>query len=330
MKNLLWIIILVIYFMEIIFPSEINQSIFTLEPLSAGALAAIYAGSALAGGGVSAAATGKMNRQSRLHSLRMYERQLKDQREYGSPEATMQRFKDAGLNPHLIYGQGTQSEKVPSMQPAQFNTSNPGESITQAAAGGIRAYQDDRQMTSSLNLDSQDLINKKAQEKVLNAQTLKILGDVDKTNMSNQLFAETYEHQLDAIVSKAEGIDLDNELKSQKFDLEEAKNVRSEAELMLKTEELAMKIAKTEEEIKGIKEAVRLSKTRRSQIGQDMKYQEKEWTNFENGINKQSDYIDQQMMDPDNPEWVKVGYNLLKKAGNLIEGAVGQRLKPGK
>lgn len=293
--------------------------------LTAGAIAAIYGGAALAGGGVNAAATGKMNRQSRLHSLRMYERQLRDQREYNSPEATMQRYKDAGLNPHLIYGTGASTEKVPTMQPAQFDTSNPGDSITQAAAGGIKAYQDTRQMQSSLALDAQDLVNKKKQEAVLNAQALKIMTDIDKTTLDTQFKRDAYDYNLDLIVSKAEGADLENELKAQKFDLNEAMNARSEKELLLKTAELAMKMANSEEQRKAVREAVRLSQTRRSEIRQNMHYQRKEWTNFENGINMQSDYLDQQAMDPDNPEWVKIGYNLLQKAGGLIQ-SVGEKV----
>lgn len=53
------------------------------------------------------------NRQNQKFSEKMYDRQYRDivdfwglQNEYNSPRAQMQRFQEAGLNPHLIYGQG--------------------------------------------------------------------------------------------------------------------------------------------------------------------------------------------------------------------------------
>lgn len=58
----------------------------------------------------SSLATNWMNQK---YSRRMYDRQLSDTRalrdeanQYNSPSAQMQRFKEAGLNPNLIYGQG--------------------------------------------------------------------------------------------------------------------------------------------------------------------------------------------------------------------------------
>lgn len=43
---------------------------------------------------------------------------------YNSPEAQMQRFKNAGLNPHLIYGQGNagNASSMPQYQPANLQT----------------------------------------------------------------------------------------------------------------------------------------------------------------------------------------------------------------
>lgn len=58
---------------------------------------------------------GKTNRQQRQYESGMYERQRQDaiedfnrqwslETQYNSPTATMQRYKDAGLNPNLVYG----------------------------------------------------------------------------------------------------------------------------------------------------------------------------------------------------------------------------------
>lgn len=72
------------------------------------------------------------NVQNQKANLKMYERQYADQiafwnmnNQYNTPANQIQRFKDAGLNPHLIYGQGSAGNSssppsVPDLQPANF------------------------------------------------------------------------------------------------------------------------------------------------------------------------------------------------------------------
>ena len=67
-------------------------------PLSAG----IAAAGGLAQTAASMFSTNQLNRKNRRHQWRMWEETNK----YNAPKAQMGRFKDAGLNPHLIYGQG--------------------------------------------------------------------------------------------------------------------------------------------------------------------------------------------------------------------------------
>jgi len=73
----------------------------------------------------------QQNRDSRKFSEKMYQRQYDDaikfwgmQNDYNSPASQMGRFKDAGLNPNLIYGQGNSGPAaaipVPDVTPAQF------------------------------------------------------------------------------------------------------------------------------------------------------------------------------------------------------------------
>ena len=73
----------------------------------------ISAGIAAASQGINAAATGKMNKKTREWNEKMYgiqrEHALADwarQNEYNSPMAQMQRLRDAGLNPNLVYNNG--------------------------------------------------------------------------------------------------------------------------------------------------------------------------------------------------------------------------------
>lgn len=71
------------------------------------------------------------NLQQQRFSKQMYQRQYKDsidfwnmQNAYNTPQMQMERFKAAGLNPHLIYGQGNSgaagSVNVPDVQPVNF------------------------------------------------------------------------------------------------------------------------------------------------------------------------------------------------------------------
>lgn len=68
----------------------------------------------------------KQMQNQRDHEIAMYERNLADSRynwqmenQYNSPEMVMQRLKDAGLNPNLVYGNGADA------QGGQINTPSP-------------------------------------------------------------------------------------------------------------------------------------------------------------------------------------------------------------
>lgn len=66
---------------------------------------------------------------------------------YNSPEQQMQRFKEAGLNPHLIYGQGTQTGQPHQTQGAQPDLEAPRESVDysifpQAVSNAATGYVD--------------------------------------------------------------------------------------------------------------------------------------------------------------------------------------------
>lgn len=75
--------------------------------------------------------TERVNRQQQRYNEKWYNRQLGDninlwrmQNEYNTPAAQMARFKEAGLNPNLIYGQGNPGNAAqlsrPDLQPTQF------------------------------------------------------------------------------------------------------------------------------------------------------------------------------------------------------------------
>lgn len=99
-------------------------------------LPAIIGGAAAIGSAIfGAKSSKKQNESSREWSEKMYERQRADeiefwnmQNSYNSPEAQMQRLRDANLNPHMAYGSGNVSGNsaskadVPNAHKPEFNT----------------------------------------------------------------------------------------------------------------------------------------------------------------------------------------------------------------
>lgn len=108
-----------------------------------------------------------LNERQYNHDLAMMKYQL----DYNDPESQMQRFKDAGLNPHLIYGQGTPGNldsppRYPSQQaPSVEHFSNLGTSLAQ-----IQLMQSQAKLTDTKVQEStvkQDLM--RAQKNVADA-----------------------------------------------------------------------------------------------------------------------------------------------------------------
>lgn len=76
--------------------------------------AGIAAGASLLGQGLNAYQTGRMNRRSERFAWNMYSQQRQDamsdwnmQNAYNDPAAQMRRLEAAGLNPNLVYGNGS-------------------------------------------------------------------------------------------------------------------------------------------------------------------------------------------------------------------------------
>lgn len=145
--------------------------------------------------------------------------------EYNSPIQQMQRLKEAGLNPNLVYGSGVtgnSSSSIPTPQmPTQeaphfekYDTSF----IAQSSDAAVRAYQQQRQIDSQLSLN-------KSQESAIQSQNL----------VNNAKIAEI-------MTRNARG----------KFDLDLAKDLRQNSveAAMLSTNQMKQKLAIGEEELK--------------------------------------------------------------------------------
>lgn len=113
--------------------------------------------------------------------------------EYNSPQAQMQRFQEAGLNPNLIYGQGTAG-----------NSSSAPQMVTPNAPEISREMQELGKAFNIENLRTVIANRKKAQADAENAKT-------DATRNARQLFAEekfgngwTYDYQKGQYVLRPE------------------------------------------------------------------------------------------------------------------------------
>lgn len=105
------------------------------------------------------------------------------QNEYNSPEAQMARYKAAGLNPHLIYGQQTSTPSVRSSEAPSFNPKAPdlsgiGNSFT--AYFDTQARQAQTQLLKTQNVIAEREAQLKAtQDLLLNAQLIKTRWDTE-------------------------------------------------------------------------------------------------------------------------------------------------------
>lgn len=104
----------------------------------------------------------------------MYERQLRDnkaqwhmQNSYNSPTAQMARLREAGLNPHLIYGGGSGGGTASPM-PSASGSASQGQAPRTNFKDSILAYQNVRQQEATTNnlIAQNDVIKQEANLKV--------------------------------------------------------------------------------------------------------------------------------------------------------------------
>lgn len=171
-------------------------------PIGAGAAAAIAAGATIAGTAGSAYSQGKLNKKTRQWNEKMHalvrQESLADWamvNEYNSPAAQMQRYRDAGLNPNLIYGQTNEAPVVRSSDVQGWSPRAP--SFDMDARPALAAYYDVQLKEAAIkNLEVERTV--KTQEALLKtAQTALIGSNKAKSDfeleMSNTLKETTLE-----------------------------------------------------------------------------------------------------------------------------------------
>lgn len=183
-----------------------------MEPAVLAAL--IYGGAALGSSAGTASFTAARNKKQRAWSEMMYQRQYDDnlalwnlQNQYNSPAAQMQRYKDAGLSPHLVYGSGNagQAANIDAPQAPNLDLETPDISgIGQGIGGAVDTY---------FNTQTQQEQLKQVRTNVANteANTTKTMVDAAQRLFDLQLEMETREHTLksregEAMKKYSEGI----------------------------------------------------------------------------------------------------------------------------
>lgn len=119
----------------------------------------IAAGASLASSAINAGSQSATNQSQLSYSREMYEKQRADaladwnmQNQYNSPKEQMIRFKEAGLNPNLIYGQMSNSPVVRSSSPQSYNPTAPQIDLGSAAGTAIGQYYDTQLKTAQIDL----------------------------------------------------------------------------------------------------------------------------------------------------------------------------------
>lgn len=132
--------------------------------------AALISGSAqLAAAGANAFVTSNLNKKNRKFAEMMYNRQYQDniklwqlQNEYNMPAAQMERFRQAGLNPNLIYGQTNEGGSIQSADFKQPDTRVPewGDMALGASSAIEQYYNVQMKQAQVDNMKEQNLVLK--------------------------------------------------------------------------------------------------------------------------------------------------------------------------
>lgn len=232
-------------------------------------VALIAAGAQLAGQGINAVSTGAMNRKTRKWNEKMYGIQRQDaladwhmQNAYNTPGAQMQRLKDAGLNPNLVYGNGAQAGSVSSVRSTDIKGWQPNP-IQVDPGSAVSAYLD----VKSQELNQDKLVKQNAlldQEQALKeARAAEIYANIllkgsqkDLTDTNTQLkgvdlqyASKTKAYALEALEASIKKTLQDTELSKANTQYRLAENERAQLRNGMTLEEAATRILKMRADI---------------------------------------------------------------------------------
>lgn len=182
----------------------------------------IAGGASLLGQGLSAYAMGKTNKKQRKWNEKMYALQRKDaladwqmQADYNSPAMQMERYKAAGLNPNLIYGQMTEAAPVRSTDVKGWQPQSPQFDL----GGAVAQYQDTK--VQQMNMDTIEKQQKLLDQELLNKQAMefKIWADTHFTgskkygqDVTNKYLAQIKETGLQSMQARIANVNKSTEM----------------------------------------------------------------------------------------------------------------------
>lgn len=201
-----------------------------MDPITTGAL--IAGGGQLVGNVVGAITGNNQQKKARQWQEKMWHMQ----NEYNTPTQQMQRLKDAGLNPHLVYGNGAnvQAGPVGSPPPTQ-----PTPDYGSAFATAQQAYVTNKLADNQLKQGEADLLIKQEQLKGLQEDNVfKGLNNVDKqTEM--ELKNIDLEVKTGTKLNTIEKSGLENEILKGNLETQKAQLGKIIADTLLSTDQLA-------------------------------------------------------------------------------------------
>lgn len=246
-----------------------------MPPIAAGTIAAtIGAAATLGSQGINYASANKTNLKTRQHNEAMYFRQRNDnlsdwnmQNEYNLPQNQMARLKAAGLNPALVYGNGTNTN-ADSPKPASMQGYNPDTPKVDSQAIGqtIGNFYATKTMALQESILQQNLRNAQKAESLTDAHTLESLAKTGATNvgtkraefdlaledsLKNYTSSErkSKAHQASHIV---DSLGLDTKLKQKELDNKSTQQRLQNEFMQASTDEKRKIIEKMEQEIKNL------------------------------------------------------------------------------
>jgi hypothetical protein len=234
-------------------PFIIPPALITAGKAIAGTLKAAKAAktAALVGNALNVGSQLLTNRQQKRTNLEMYDRQRADaladwnrQNMYNAPDAQMKRFKDAGLNPHLIYGQMTTAQPIKTPDAKAPNYVAP-----QVDPEGLNV------LGKQYALETQrlQLENMQKQGELIKAQTIKTNSETDWKNVNTSFAKDSYQNRQDILRIKVDR------------DLEEAFNANLKGDILFAQKK------KVYEEINNIIANTQLSEARKAEVSAQVK-----------------------------------------------------------
>lgn len=161
--------------------------------------------------------------KQRKYETQMYERQQADaltqwqrQNDYDSPTAQMQRFRDAGLNPNLIYGQMSQGSaaEMPSASPSDLRDTTDYRSPYVSSLG---AFIESANQFNQQRLQEAQIRHLDAQTKKTGAETGKLIVETQGLSDENVRNAVRFGHEIEFNGLTIAGLKADNEIKGQQL-----------------------------------------------------------------------------------------------------------------